>query len=284
MSNLLWSSKYPDKKVLKREIDCMLKAYLEALFEVIPESEIDGIYFKGSAKKKWDSLIDYVPEISDVDIHLLFKEDSSVEKYFRTVDNALRIQSKVESIYFSEVTNPVHIPRPQLVMLNTVLKEEDFVPSPKNTISVLFGKEYPEPGEESLKRLSTIDYKHLIDEEEFINKFSLHIVDRPSKYLWQGLRNLVWHVSPVGSRILSIKGKSYHQAWGINRTAIVRLLKMLREEELIDYYIEFYKRSWDYFLSRYGDTDMGQKAIVAGINTLKKAIEIARSYEERFLK
>lgn len=256
---------------------------MEALFEVIPESEIDGIYFKGSAKKKWDSLIDYVPEISDVDIHLLFKEDSSVEKYFRTVDNALRIQSKVESIYFSKATNPVHIPRPQLVILNEVLKEEDFVPSPKNTISVLFGKEYPKPGEESIKKLSTIDYKHLIDEEEFINKFSLHIIDRPSKYLWQGLRNLVWHISPVGSRVLSIKGKSYQQAWGINRTAIVRSLKMLGEEELVDYYMEFYISSWDYFLSRYKNTDAGRKAVMSGINTLKKAIRIAKE-ETRFKK
>jgi hypothetical protein len=284
MNSVEWSDKYPHKKVLREEINCMLEAYIEALFEVIPESEIAGIYFKGSAKKEWDSLIDYVPEISDVDIHLLFREDSLVEKYFHTIDNALSIQSNVERKYFSKVSNPIHIPRPQLVILNPLLKEEDFVPSPKNTISILFGEEYPKPVKKVLGRLSLIDYEHLINEEEFVNEFSLHIVDRPSKYLWQGLRNLVWHISPIGSRILSIKGKSYQEAWGINRTGIVESLKLLGEEKLVDYYTKFYINGWDYFLSHYKNTDRGRKAIAAGINALKKAIEIAKPYREKFKK
>ena len=273
----LWDDKYPDKKVLRKEITCMLESFVEVLLKEIPGSEIEGIYFKGSGQKEWDSPLDYVPEISDIDIHLLFSADSTVEKYFGTTEKAIAIQSKVEKKYFSKTVKPVHVPRPQLVMLNPVLKEKDFVPSPKSTISVLYGKDYPEPDCNVLKRLRRIDFQHLMNEEEFILKFPLHVVDRPSKYLWQGLRNLVWHISPNGSRVLSIKGSPYEVAWGINRTKIVSLLEELGEHQLVQEYTQFYLSAWDYFLSQYKDTDAGRNAVVAGINALSRAIDIAKS-------
>lgn len=277
MHTLSWDEKYPEKKVLRKEITCMLEAFVGVLLEEIPESEIEGIYFKGSGQKEWDSPLDYVPEISDIDIHLLFSDDSVIEKYFQTTEQAIAIQSKVEKKYFSKTEKPVHVPRPQLVMLNPVLKEEDFVPSPRNTISVLYGKDYPEPDGNVLKRLSRIDCQHLMDEEEFLTKFPLHVVDRPSKYLWQALRNLVWHISPIGSRVLSIKGVEYEKAWGINRTKIVALLEELGEHQLVQQYTQFYLIAWDYFLSQYKDTDAGRNAVVAGINALSRAIDIAKS-------
>ncbi len=278
MDAIEWNEKYPSKKILRKEIMYMLEAFVQALFAAIPESEISGIYFKGSAKKEWDSPLDYMPEISDVDIHLLLTNDSLVEKYFGTTEQAIDIQSNVEKIYFSKVANPIHVPRPQLLILNPLLKDEDFVPSPANTISVLYGLDYPKPGDAVLERLQQIDRNHLIDEETFLAKYPLHVIDRPSKYLWQALRNLVWHISPIGSRILSIKGKSYDEAWGINRTKIVSILEQVGKIELVCDYTQFYLNAWDYFLSDYTDTDMGRKAILSGVRALRRAVEIAKAH------
>jgi len=72
-----WSSHYPDPRVLKTEAFFMAEAFTEVLLEEIPDPDIVGIYCKGSVLKDWDSPLDYVPELSDVDIHILFHDDSS---------------------------------------------------------------------------------------------------------------------------------------------------------------------------------------------------------------
>jgi hypothetical protein len=271
-----WDERYPDKDIMRKEIQCMLDAFLEALLSSIPEQRIAGIYFKGSAQKKWDSTIDYVPEISDIDIHLLLSDDTAVDRYLGTTEQALVVQAEAEERYFAKVRKPVHVPRPQLVLLNPVIKDVNFVPSPPNTISVLHGEPYPPATKRALQRLSSIDCKRLLDEEQFLSEYPLHIVDRPSKYLWQALRNLVWHISPIGSRVISIRGGSYEEAWGCNRTEIVDKLRSLGEKELVRDYIQFYMNSWDYFLSGYDDTNACRAAIVAGIHALQRAIEIAK--------
>ncbi len=275
--NVSWDDHYPDQKILKKEVNYLCDAFVEVLLETIPKKEIAGIYFKGSAKKEWDSPLDYVPEISDIDIHLLFTDDTSIDRHLGTTEQAIDIQSKVEKRYFSKIARPYHIPRPQLMILNHILREENFISSPKSTISVLYGKEYPYSDKDETK-IKEIDCKHILDEEEFISKFPLQIIDKPSKYLWQSLRNLVWHISPVGSRVLSMMGTKYAIAWGINRTRIVALLEKKGEKQLVNDYTQFYLSGWEYFLSKYSDTDAGRSAIIAGINTLNRAIQIAKSY------
>jgi hypothetical protein len=274
-----WDEQYPKKDILRKEIEYMLDAFLHVLLENIPESHIAGIYFKGSGQKRWDSPIDYVPEISDVDIHLLLSEDKMIEWYLGTVEQALAIQAAVEERYLKKANEPVHVPRPQLVMLNAIVKDEDFVPSPTNTIRILYGTPYPSANKILLERLSLIDCRRLLDEEHFVSAFAAHIIDRPSKYVWQGLRNLVWHISPIGSRVLSIRGESYGDAWGVNRTAIVGKLGAMGEHELARDYAQFYLNAWDYFLSGYRDTNAARGAIVAGMHALQRAIEIAKRYK-----
>ncbi len=272
----LWDKKYPDKKVLRKEITCMLEAFVDVLLEEIPESAIEMIYFKGSAQKNWESPLDYVPEISDVDIHLLFTDDSSTEKYLGSTSKALHILSKVEKRYLLKTEKPLHVPRPQLVILNRLLREKDFIPTPKSVVSVLYGKDYPKPDYSDQERIRAIDCNRLIAEEEFLSEFPLKIIDKPSKYLWESLRAIVWHVSPLGSRVLSIKGISYEEVWTMNRTKIVAFLQELGEHQLAQDYTQFYSSAWDYFLSGYSDTDAGRKSLLAGVNALSKAVEIAK--------
>ncbi len=272
----VWDNRYPEKQALRSEIRHMLNAFLDVLFEHIPESSIAGIYFKGSGQKRWDSPLDYVPEISDVDIHLLLQHDEDLTRYIGTAEQALAIQAGVEERYFGCVCDPLHFPRPQLVILNDLIHEADFIPSPVNTIEVLHGAAYPAAEPSLLKRLPQIDAERLRDEERFLAGVALHIVDRPARYLWQVLRNLVWHVSPVGPRVLSIKGRSYDEAWGINRSVIVRELADMGETALVRDYMQFYLSAWDYFLAGYKDTNAGRSAVVSGLRALRRGVEMAK--------
>ena len=276
---LSWDDDYPDRIVLKNEINYMVEAFVEILLEEIPKSEIEGIYFKGSAQKDWESPLDYVPELSDIDIHLLFSNDLSIEKNLGSTSRAMDIQAKVESRYFLKTPNPLHVPRPQLVILNQLLRDEDYIPSPQNVVSVLYGKNYPKPDYSSNpEKIRLIDCNRLINEEEYLSRFPLHIIDKLSKYLWDSLRGLVWRVSPIGPRLLHILGLSTEKAWGINRTKIVSLLKEMGEHQLVQDYSEFYLFGWKYFLSKYSDSNAGRSSLMSGINALSRGVEIGKSW------
>jgi len=275
-TKLEWNSDYTDKKVLKEEIDSMLEVFVEVLLEEIPKSEIEMIYSKGSAQKRWDSPIDYVPEISDVDIHILFYNESTIKKYLGSTSKAIDIQSKIETRYFSKKSNPIHLPRPQLMVLNLLMNEKDFIPTPKSAVSVLYGKVYPEPDYSNDEKIKSIDRNRLLSEEEFLSQYPLRVIDKPSKYISESLRTLVWHVSPIVPRVLHILGISTKEAWSINRSRSVLLLREMGEKQLALDYADFYLSCWEYFLSKYQDTNAGRSSIISGANALSRGIEIAK--------
>lgn len=275
-TKLKWNSNYPGKKVLREEINFIIEAFIEVLLEKVPESEIEMIYFKGSAQKKWDFSIDYVPELSDIDIHILFSDESSIKKYLGSTSKALAIQSKVETLYFSKSPNPLHIPRPQLMVLNLLMEEKDFIPTPKSAVSVLYGKDYPKPDYSNDEKIKNIDRNRILSEEKFLSEFSLKVIDKPSKYISESLRTLVWHVSPIVPRVLHILGISTEEAWSINRSRSVLLLREMGEKQLALDYADYYLSGWEYFLSKYQDTNAGRSSIISGANALARGIEIAK--------
>ncbi len=275
---LAWNERYPDQALLRSEIRCMLEAFVEVLLEEIPQSEIEGIYFKGSAAKSWDSPPDYVPELSDLDIHLLFSDDASVEKHLGSAAQAMHVRSKVEARYFAKIAKPLHVPRPQLVILNLLRRQENYVPSPRRAVSVLYGKEYPEAGHIDPERIRRSDCNSLVEQEEYLSRFPLHIIDKPARYLWDSLRMLVWRVSPTGPRVLEILGMRSDQVWSANRTRVVSLLKELGERQLAEDYAHFYLFGWEYFLSSHTDSSAACSALSAGVKALTRGVEIARAW------
>ncbi len=89
--------------------------------------EIQGIYLKGSGQKEWDSPVDYVPEISDVDIHIQFYSDESWPRRIGTFAQAVSIQRAVETSYLSKIREPLHLPRPQLMVVNKLMNDIEFI-------------------------------------------------------------------------------------------------------------------------------------------------------------
>ncbi len=274
-----WSSHYPDPRALKTEAFFMAESFTEVLLEEIPNSEIEGIYCKGSVMKDWDSPLDYVPELSDVDIHLLFHDDSSIERYLGSIAQAVHIQSRVEERYFSKVPEPLHVPMPQLTFLNDLLRNEDYVHPPRKAVSVLYGKDAPDPDYGNPDRIRNTDARRLLDEEEFLKKrLPGHAVDRPAKYIWQTLRLMSWRVSPTGPRVLHILGLPTEEAWSVNRTEAVSRLEEVGEEHLAQDYADYYLNAWEYYLSGYTDGNAGRASVVAGAKVLNRGGEIARAW------
>jgi len=275
-----WDARYPSRDLLKGEVEAMQQAIVEALLEAIPRAEIDSIYLKGSAVKEWDSPLDYVPELSDVDLHLLFKDDAGVPRHLGTMDQALAIQARIEASYLARVPQPVHVPRPQLTIANLLLKDEDYVPSPRSTVRVVYGKEHPRLGASGWEAIRQADCKHLLEMVGLLDRLPLRVIDKPCRYLWGALRTMSWMVSPVGPQVLSLLGVAYERAWGANRTHIVACLRELGQQDLADDYSRFYLRGWDCFLSGWLDGDAGRSCLAAGACAIGRGIQVARDWIE----
>jgi len=256
----------------------MVAAYVDALFGRIPEAEVAGVYFKGSAQKEWTSPLDYVPELSDVDLHVLFAADGTEAKYLGAPEQALEVQAAAEAAYFAKVPRPIHVPRPQLLVLNAAIREPDFVPTPAEAITVLYGCDYPAGASLEAEAMKALDAKRLAGEAAYLARFPLHAVDKPALYLREALRGIVWRVSPAAPRALYLLGVPFAEAWTANRTRLVALLEEAGERDLAARYSRFYLYGWDYFLSGYGDHDAGRRALLAGIDVLRRGVEIGEAW------
>lgn len=276
---ITWDKRYPDAAVLRREVQSMVAAYVDALFAKIPEAELAGVYFKGSAQKEWSSPLDYVPELSDVDVHVLFADDEAEATYLGTPEQALELGAAAEAGYFAKVPRPTHVPRPQLLVLNSVITEPGFVPTPAEAVTVLQGREYPASTALEPEKIKTLDARRLAGEAEYLARFPMHVIDKPAKYLWEVLRGMVWRVSPTAPRALHLLGVPFGEAWTANRTRVVALLEGVGESHFAARYSQFYLSGWDYFLSGYGDHDAGRQTLLAGIGVLRRGAEIGNAWE-----
>ena len=98
----------------------MESAIVSALFAVFPEDAVLGIYSKGSAVKTWDSPIDYVAEISDLDIHVRIIDPFAENNPLSEIDGSLAFQRIMESRFLQARPHPVHFPRPRVLFLNYI--------------------------------------------------------------------------------------------------------------------------------------------------------------------
>ena len=276
-----WGSRYPDRDRLRAEALCLAECFRDRLLELIPKAEIRGMYLKGSAIKPWDSPIDYVPEISDVDIHVLFRDDAAWTEHLGSVPKALDVQKGVEALYFARIIRPLHQPRPQLIVMNKLMVElEHFVHSPRSTVRVLYGEDYPEADYSDAEAIKRYDAEGLVEQGMWAEGLPLSIVDKPGRYLREALRYLSFRVSPVCPRVLHISGVDTETAWSLNRTNGTKVLKARGFAGLAQNYTVYYLSAWDYFLSDYSDTEAGRSAIVAASRVLAYSAELGRQWLE----
>ncbi len=276
-----WDARYADPEELRAEVAAMVEAIVGALVECVPEPEIEGIYFKGSAKKEWDSPIGYVPELSDVDVHVLFADGSDAAGSSVSVEWALDVLARTEEGYSARCPAPIHVPRPQLVRLNDLLQQPDFAGSIPSTVDVLRGMPYPTTRLDDPQWLLKSDCARLLEGQQHLDAWPLRIMDKPAHYLHDTLRGLVWQVSLVVPRVAHLLGVRAEHAWSENRTRLVARLRDLGEHDLADDYTQFYTAGWDAFLSGGRDAAAARQTFLSGIRVIRRGVEVAQQWSSR---
>ena len=246
---------------------------------MIPTDEIRGIYLTGSTVKAWDSPLDYVPEVSDVDIHVSFRNDSAWREHLDTVPQALAVQAEIETCFEERIARPLHHPRPQLLVLNKLMAERPgFVYSPRSTVVVLHGEPYPKDDYSNPDTIRRHNAADLIERAEFVQRVPLLAIDRPWTYSRDLLSQLTWRISPAGPLALHLSGFDTEHVWTLNRTRVTATLRDLAHQNLAASYSAFYLSAWDYFHTGFTDTTACRAAIASGTHVLTEGAEIAQQW------
>ena len=87
------SINYKIPKQIKIDVKKMTDIWKNVLIKNY-SNNLRVIYVKGSSNKIWLSPIDYVPVLSDVDIHYLLKEDTNT--IYDSIEKAIRISDEVQ--------------------------------------------------------------------------------------------------------------------------------------------------------------------------------------------
>lgn len=273
-----WDARFPDRDQLRAEVHCLASCVLAELLGQIPEGEIRGLYLKGSSIKAWESPLDYVPEVSDVDMHVWFRDDAW-QGYVDTVPQALKIQAGVEARFNARIARPLHHPRPQLIVMNKLMADlERFVHAPRSTVTVLYGETYPKADYGDPDAIRRNDSANLVETGAWVSQVPLQAIDRPGRYLREVLSRLVWRVSPVGPLVLHISGLDTEHVWSLNRTRVTAALRDLGLDYLADQYSGFYLAAWDYFLSSFTDISACRAAILAATRVLTEGAELGQQW------
>ena len=193
----------PDRDQLRTETRCLATCVRDQLLALIPEDQIRGIYLTGSTVKAWDSPLDYVPEVSDVDIHVSFRDDSLVAtKHLDTVPQALASASGNRGPASTSASpSPSTAPGRRLLVLNKLMAEREGLRlrptvhrrrtprrglSPRTPIS--------EP--DTIRRHNAADLAG--PSRVRASSVPLLAIDRPWTYSRDLLSQLTWRASPAG--------------------------------------------------------------------------------------
>jgi hypothetical protein len=212
---------------LRADVDAMAEAVRDALVGSLPRDSIRAISFTGSAAKDWTSPVDYVPELSDVDIHV-WLEDGSHDAWRGLHDLALGLRRHEVVAQVFSARRPVrsHTPRVQVILHNDLLRLDGYLPAPRGTVRTLHGEQYQFARAEEVADARVVDARALVTaaDEDVLQVAIADLIERPGRHGYYLLAGLSWRLSPLASRVLSVRGVSYERAWGTNRTARLQQL------------------------------------------------------------
>ena len=254
-----------------------VEAAIAAWGELIPERMGDRVSYatlKGSVLKSWDGLVDYVPVISDLDIHIgtvnhqpLFPRDQEGFKY------ALETTKYYEERFIEHRPGHIHIPRPQIVIVEPQL--EIMLPESEDEVIVLYG-EIPLRDEESEPNCQRRDLDSLMGLKPLLDRLPERIIDRIGLEYYRIIRELCWNVSPTPVRVLSQFTDS-KKAWKMNRTSIIRELEAVGLTDLATVYRFYYIKGWEAFETGFTDNWIMRELIALAYDVLWRSYELAKS-------
>jgi len=188
---------------VREDIQCALDVWSEKLPEILG-SRLESMYAKGSANKPWDSHIDYVPIISDVDIHIALKDDKPLYgSYSEDFDKAIEISRQCEEEFIRRRPDHFHIPRMQVMETHFLKQNDKYTPPRLQDILVLFGDPKIPKRMPKSERIRAGDMENIIGLREYLHDLPRHMIDRSGLDWWGTIRNMTWRVSPSAVRIIT---------------------------------------------------------------------------------
>lgn len=252
------------ERALRSEARGMAEAYQEAVLEHAAPGSVLGLYFKGSALRPWDSRLDYVPELSDVDLHVRLASWDDGAHGLSSTRAASLVAARALSTFRARFPDAVHTPRPQLMVMNEIERLDGYVPSPEATVETLHGTPYPAGTRETYAGVAPLDRRHFLIDADFVrDEVPWKLIDRPGALAWRVVSILTWRVGPAGPAILTQLGVDPFDAWSMNRTSVARALEAHATRELAGAYRDFYRAGWDGFASGFGDAEPAIRALMA---------------------
>ena len=261
-------------KQAKKEVDSCLNIWKQ-IFEENYSKSIEYAYAKGSATKNWDTYIDYVPVLSDVDIHIKIKEHSRFLDDDNSFHESVNISELYETRFLEQNPNYFHLPRMQIIKINDLEKKIDFVHPRITGIIPIYGK--PKlTGNPPNDELRQIDMKNLLELGDFLPTIPMSMVDRTGLDLWSLVRRINWRVSPSPVRILTQTSSDPLSLWELNRTSITEELEKHDLHLISESYKDFYYEGWIAFMEDFTNSQSMRRIISNGFEVLKLCLEEGR--------
>ncbi len=269
-----------DFSELQKQARLDIEVALETWTTILQETFSDRIryaYAKGSSVKPWDSPIDYVPEISDVDIHFRFTEFEDMIFTEDPFTQAMEISLTYEQRFQEHRPNALHLPRSQLILLDLLMEQVNYVPPRLDDIHILIGnpKQIPLP---SISVIRSSDLANLQELEPFLKNLPMSVIDRAGLDFWNIIRRMTWRVSPSPIRLLTQKHPSPLEVWSWNRTTIVNELDKQGFDKISHAYTGFYESGWKLFLSDFKDYQAFREIVCFGTDVLRLCLSEIKEY------
>ncbi len=240
------------------------------------ENRLEYIYTKGSSQKNWDSHIDYVPIISDVDIHVDFNDDDLIfGKTQDDFDTAVRLSKECEEEFLQRNPDHLHVPRMQIIETRFLMQIDSYTPPRSQDILVLFGEpQLPKPP--SPETIRSGDLEKVFEEEEYLDDLPRLAFDRTGLDFWALIRRMCWRVSPCPVRILTQTHPDPMEVWSWNRTTVHRVLLDEGYDKIAKHYFGFYESGWKLYLSKFRSLKDFRQIVIHGYYVLRECLEEAR--------
>lgn len=269
---------------IRMDINLATEVWQEMLNTQLPD-DIEYIFTKGSSIKSWDSELDYVPVLSDVDIHIkvndkrkkiLNSEDSFEQASFFTTNYS----KKFNELCKEKNHTSQHLPRVQIVQLDLEKKRGYVVPPRECDITWIQGKAAL-PDEMDHDQVRKMDLFNLQSEASFVKAI-------PSTYM--GLSGLEYYpllyrissrISPSPIRLLTqVMNENPHDIWAYNKTTVKKKLLEYKFQEIAEYYEIYYILGWELFESNFTDIKIFQDMIKTGYYFLKGCLDEVKKFQK----
>jgi len=258
----------------RRDVDAAVTAWRETIEERLGD-RVEYAVLKGSATKPWETMADYVPVVSDLDIHIgtiggqpLFP--LSREGFIEALDTTRVIEER-----FLELRpEHLHIPRPQVVIMREDHRE--WLPEKPGEVVTLYG-EMPLKPPEPVESLRARDLAELQGIGPLLDRMPEQVIDRIDLEYYRILRMLCYVVSPSPVRVLSQCHPDPRHLWTLNRTRVIRLLEEAGYGDLARSYREYYEAGWRAFLGGFRDNEAMRRLIALAYTVLDMSLRSAEA-------